>query len=154
MENSLPNITNNSSETSTQVEVFSRNSRYFVGDLVEHNGLIYKAIRNSCGEFPDRSNDVWVISVYSGTATLNIMNTPYRHSISENTLTGPPTMSLQASPLYSSGGYSSVMLEDSSVKELKETVAQLKAELSEIKKRLNGNGDNDVKENYRKIAVK
>jgi len=146
MEDDLPYIVEHTENRPLRFEVFNRSARYFINDWVSHNGIIYVAFRDTEGEAPDQNPDAWIrqpTNLITGvTATTAYTNDLYtRNEFSDNYMYASAQV---RQPAY---------IEEYEVKELRETVEQLRRELNEIKHRLNTAEAYNNVESYRKIAV-
>ena len=131
-------------EDAPKFEVFDISSNYYINDWVIHNGMVYSALRDTEGEYPDQNPDAWYPLVLNTEYTINAgyINSGYSTITTGNT---------GFNYMYANG--SANLPVSNEIYELRETVRQLRREIDEIKRQLNTVQESKNVESHRKIAV-
>lgn len=144
MENNLPQIPDNDADA-PRFEVFDINALYLINDWVVHNGMVYSALRDTEGEYPDQNPDAWYPLTLNTAYTFNseYTNSGYRYITAANT---------NFNYMYDNGSSTNPSTSNE-IYALWEIVGRLSREIDEIKKHLHTVQESKNAENHRKIAV-
>lgn len=143
MDDNLSQIPDDDEDT-PKFEVFDISSNYYINDWVIHNGMVYSALRDNEGEYPDQNPDAWYPLVLNTEYTINAgyINSGYSTITTGNT---------GFNYMYANGAAN--LHVSNEIYELRETVRQLRREIDEIKRQLNTVQESKNVESHRKIAV-